>query len=292
MANNGIRASAVSPNIAFVDQSTTKFTPSLEKIVSSLSVQIARDFGPIWGVSPTLRISKKPKPDDWQVVFLDDADAASALGLHELDFAGQPISKVFVKPTLEAGEEVSVTASHEVLEMLIDPSAQLWAQGQDGLFYAYEVCDAVEDEKYDIDGVTVSNFVYPSFFESWHKPRAESSTGQETRFDHLNKVSRPFQTLRKGYQIVSNGANIAEVFGSPAKQTHFCQMEDRTMHRSEYRIYRVKAARGPQVLSDDPFCGCGLYGQSSNRADNPFTGWGLPRADNPFPGWGLPRRLR
>ena len=55
--------------------------------------------------------------------------------------------EVFVKTTIAAGQKVSVTASHELLEMMIDPGAQLWAQNTDGKFYAYEMCDAVEDEE-------------------------------------------------------------------------------------------------------------------------------------------------
>jgi hypothetical protein len=34
------------------------------------------------------------------------------------------------------------------------------------------MCDTVEGEEYLIDGVAVSDFVYPSFFESWHKPNS------------------------------------------------------------------------------------------------------------------------
>ena len=86
----------------------------------------------------------------------------------------------------------------------------------------------MEDEEYVIDGVAVSDFVYPSFFESWHQPMS-------TRFDHLEKVSRPFQTLQNGYQVVSNGAVVREIFGSRPKEINFREVEVRTLHRSEYR---------------------------------------------------------
>jgi hypothetical protein len=183
---------------------------------------------PIWGYPAKLYVAEKAKLGEWQVVFLDDSDAADALGYHDLTKDGQPVSKVFVKSTLGAGQKVSTTASHELLEMMIDPGAQMWAQSDNGVFYAYEMCDAVEDEEYEIDGVAVSDFLYPSFFESWHKPRS-------TSFDHLGRVSRPFQTLQNGYQIVSNGKAVREVFGSRPKANHFHDVEVRTMHRSEYR---------------------------------------------------------
>jgi hypothetical protein len=235
-----IRAAAFNqgqfPTIAFVNLAKTPLGVDLTKLVAALSKQLQRDFVPIWGYPAKLYVTKKAKPGEWQVVFLDDADAADALGYHDLTKNGQPVSKVFVKTTIAAGEKVSVTASHELLEMLIDPGAQLWAQSDDGRFYAYEMCDAVEEEVYSIDGIEVSDFVHPAFFESWHKPGS-------VQFDHLKKVKRPFQTLKNGYQIVSDGKSIDEIHGSRAKERHFRTVEVRTMHRSEYRKEMAKAAR-------------------------------------------------
>src|SRR5260221_7055143 len=146
------------PTIAFVNLATAPLGMNLAKLVSALDKQMQRDFVPIWGYPAKLYETKTAKADDWQVVFLDDADTANALGYHDITKDGQPVSKVFVKTTLEAGEKISVTASHELMEMLIDPGAQLWAQSAKGRFYAYEMCDAVEDAEYEIDGVAVSNF--------------------------------------------------------------------------------------------------------------------------------------
>ena len=227
-----IRAAAFNqgqfPTIAFVNLATVPLGVDLDKLVAALGKQLQQDFVPIWGYPAKLYVTQNAKPDEWQVVFLDDADAADALGYHDLTKNGQPISKIFVKTTIAAGEKVSVTASHELLEMLIDPGAQLWAQNNDGNFYAYEMCDAVEAEEYQIDGIAVSDFVYPSFFEPFHKPGS-------VQFDRLKRISRPFQTLKQGYQIVSNGKSTNEVFGSRAKEHHFRKVEVRTMHRSEYR---------------------------------------------------------
>jgi len=57
--------------------------------------------------------------------------------------------------------------SHELLEMLADPWINWCATGNDSKIYALEVCDAVEadDLGYDIDGVRVSDFVTPAWFE-------------------------------------------------------------------------------------------------------------------------------
>jgi hypothetical protein len=224
------------PTVAFVNLAKTALGVDLGKLVKALQKQMENDFVPIWGYPAKLYVADKPKSDEWQVVFLDDADAADALGYHDLTKNGQPISKVFVKSTIAANQKVSVTASHELLEMMIDPGAQLWAQSTNGRFYAYEMCDAVEDEEYAIDGISVSDFVYPAFFESWHKPGS-------VQFDHLKKVSRPFQTLQNGYQIVSDGSSVKEIFGSTVKARNFFTFEVRTEHRSEYRKMLMQGGR-------------------------------------------------
>lgn len=242
MARSPISNHGKFPTIAFVNLATVPLGIDLRRLVSALNRQLQRDFVPIWGYPATLYVADKPKPGEWQIVFLDDSDAADALGYHDLTKDGQPASKVFVKTTIAANQKVSVTASHELLEMLIDPGAQMWAQSSNGWFYAYEVCDAVEDEEYVIDGVAVSDFVYPSFFESWHEPMS-------ARFDHLQKVSRPFQTLQNGYQVVSNGVAAREIFGSRPKEINFREVEVRTLHRSEYRREMMPGGRAANMSS-------------------------------------------
>jgi hypothetical protein len=230
------------PTVAFVNLATVALGVGLDKLVAALDKQMRQDFVPIWGYPAKLYVAEKPKPGEWAVVFLDNADAADALGYHDITKDGQPISKVFVETTLAAKQKVSVTASHELLEMMIDPGAQLWAQHTNGAFYAYEMCDAVEDEEYVIDGVAVSDFVHPSFFESWHRPGS-------VQFDHLKKVSQPFQTLPNGYQIVSDGKSVREIFGSLIKEQNFRTLEIRTQHRSEYRKQMMQDAY-PRSQSD------------------------------------------
>jgi hypothetical protein len=227
------------PQIDFVNKATEPLGVELQALVAALEKQLKDHFFPYWGYTADLHIvpkDGKPDPAHWQIVFLDDADVADALGYHDITHDGQPVSKVFVKSTLKAGEKVSVTTSHELLEMLIDPGAQLWAQDSDGTWYAYEACDAVEEETYEIDKIAVCDFVYPAFFESWH---ARNSVP----FDHLGRVSQPFQTLQRGYQIVARNGTVGEYFASRAKARDFYELENRTMHRSEYRIGRLYGAQ-------------------------------------------------
>jgi len=90
-----------------------------------------------------------------------------------------------------------------------------------------DTADAVEEEEFLIDGIAMSDFVYPSFFEGFRKPNS-------TQFDYLKKVKRPFQILKGGYMPVFRDGKWTQVFGSASKQRRF-QQEDRRGHRTGYR---------------------------------------------------------
>jgi hypothetical protein len=219
------------PTIGVVNDATVDLGAPLKDLVAALQQFLNKHFVPVWGYPATLKIypsvDKVPK-DEWIFLFIDDADAAGALGYHDVTKNGQPVSKIFVKTTQQAGEVVSVTACHELAEMLIDPGAQLWAQNlADNSFWAYEMSDAVEEQTFDVNGIPMSNFVFPAYFESWKHAKG-------TKFDYLGKLTKPFSLSRGGYAIVCKDGKTDNIFGSEAKARRF-QKEDRRMHRSEYR---------------------------------------------------------
>lgn len=216
------------PEIALVNQASDDLGCPLESLRDALQIQVSRDFHPVWGLDARLVIADEPKPGAWNVVFIDNADISDALGYHEVTWKGWPISKVFVRTSREAGEEPSVTASHEVLEMLLDPAINLWGDNGKGEWHAYEACDAVEATTYPIDGIAVSNFQFPSWWEGFR------TSG---KFDYLGKCGKPFQLLRGGYSIVMRGGEIYNKFGSREKARMFAR-EDRRGHRSEFRLAR------------------------------------------------------
>lgn len=205
--------------IEFINLSTSISQSSAARIVKALQVQIDHDFGPLWGIEASLSLAplsaKVPSPGLWSIAFLDNADQAGALGYHDLTAEGLPLGKVFVKTTLTDGGLVSVTASHECLEMLADPDINLTAefddpQGAPAKFYAYEVCDACEDDSlgYAIKSASntiVSDFVTPAYFEQF---RAIDPT--RTRFDFKRHITAPFQIAGGGYMGVLDLANLAQ----------------------------------------------------------------------------------
>jgi hypothetical protein len=70
------------------------------------------------------------------------------------------------------GETWTVTLSHEALELIGDPEVNLLVAGphpsnsKQDVFHWYEMCNAVQAETYEIDGVAVANFVLPLYFTS------------------------------------------------------------------------------------------------------------------------------
>ncbi len=206
-------------------------------MITVLQKFVDQYFVPVWGTPARLVRTTGFRKGAWALAFLDRADVANALGYHDLTPDGLPLSKVFVRTTLEAGQKVSVTACHELAEMLVDPAINLCSTGPGNLLYAYETADAVEEVEFTIDGVAMSDFVYPAWFEAFRKPGS-------AQFDYAKQVKRPFQILAGGYMSVFKNGKWTQVFGSRAKLRRFRQ-EDRRGHRSTYRgrTHRMRPSR-------------------------------------------------
>jgi len=216
------------PTIACINKAKMDLGIDFDRLVRTLQTFLDDCFAPIWGTPAKLVTATKPRHNDWTMVFFDRPDAPEVEGYHDIAHHGLPLGKVFIKPTLDNGDKVSTTACHELCEFLVDPGINMWAIGNRGLIWAYEVCDAVEEEEFRLDGVFMSDFVFPAYFEAFRKPRS-------TQFDYLNKVTRPFQLLKDGYGEVRHTRRDKQVnFGSVAKARRF-RKEDRRYHRSTYR---------------------------------------------------------
>src|SRR5437588_9453672 len=116
---------------ACIHKATIDLGVPFDKLTATLQKCYYQNFLPVWGYPVKLYNTKVAKPADWQFVYFDDADTAGALGYHDLTEDGQPVSKIFVKTTLQDNQLVSVTACHELFEMVIDPITNLWAEAAD-----------------------------------------------------------------------------------------------------------------------------------------------------------------
>jgi hypothetical protein len=191
----------VKTDISVINRSTLIQDSEIMVAMEALQAQVTNDFAPVWGVDAQLTLVPEggnPKPNTWWLVILDTSDQAGALGYHDLTQEGLPLGKVFAQSDLDAGTSWTVTASHELLEMLVDPDINLTVFVQPsataGTLYAYEVCDACEADGYGytIGKTLVSDFVYPAWFESFRTPHS-------TKFDRQGKITQPFQLLSGGY---------------------------------------------------------------------------------------------
>jgi hypothetical protein len=218
----------VIPTIACFNKAETPVSQwgvKLDPLISALQVYVDAHVAPVWGTPAKLVKSTDFVKNAWAIVFLDTADQPGALAYHDLTPDGLPVSKVFVKTTLDDQQSVAVSTSHELVEMLVDPAINMWTTGPDPkLMYAYESADPVEELSFKVNGIDMSDFVYPSYFEVFRKPKS-------VRFDHLNKVTKPFQILHGGYQIIFKNGKESQVFGSATAKNRIGK-EDRRGHRS------------------------------------------------------------
>ncbi len=217
------------PTIACFNKAKTALGVDLDALIAAMQAYINNNVAPIWGTPATLVKTTDFQPGAWAMVFLDTADAPNALAYHDLTPDGLPEAKVFVKTTLDNNDLVSVSASHELVEMLVDPAINMMTTGPDQTtIYAYESADPVEALSFPVNGIQMSDFVYPSYFEDFHQPGS-------VHFDQMNQVNAPFQILAGGYQIIFKDGQWSQVFGSEEKKKAFAR-EDRRGHRSEQRV--------------------------------------------------------
>ena len=149
----------------------------------AINRQITEDFAPYWHMSANLRLEgkagKQPDPKtlrelrgDAVLYIWDGEDGDDALGYHDQTQLGIPYGFVFTKLAKELDESWTATLSHEALELLADPDANLLVQGPHPndrrrvVFHWFEMCDAVQDESYEVDGIELSNFLLPLYFTS------------------------------------------------------------------------------------------------------------------------------
>ena len=228
------------PTIACFNKANVPLGVDFDVLIAAMQAFVDQCVAPVWGTPAKLVKSNGYRKGAWAMVFLDNADQPGALAYHDLTPDGMPQSKVFVKTTLDNHDLVSVSASHELVEMLVDPAINMMTTGPDAkVMYAYESADPVEQLSFKVNGVPMTDFVYPAYFEAFRKAGS-------ARFDQLRKVSKPFQILSGGYQIVFKSGKWTQVFASATKRKRFAK-EDRRGHRSEQRS---RAARNKLKRAD------------------------------------------
>src|SRR5713101_4649765 len=117
------------PTIACFNKATVPLGVDLDTLIAAMQAYVDQYVAPVWGTPAKLVKTTGFQKGAWAIVFLDDADQPGALAYHDLTPDGLPESKVFAKTTLANNDLVSVSASHELVEMLVDPAINLMTTG-------------------------------------------------------------------------------------------------------------------------------------------------------------------
>jgi hypothetical protein len=184
---------------------------------AAVQKQITRDLAPYWGVHATVDAFEDlaSVPSDYRPVVLfgdaeelrgqlesavgapyaeqliDDFERDRLSGLHLNAFTRQPFALV------EASDTWSVTLSHEVIEMVVDPygnrlvAAMHPLEPRQRVKFLVEVCDPCQAIWYPVNGVPVSDFYTPRYFDPVGVDRS--------RYSFTGSLEYPLQILDGGY---------------------------------------------------------------------------------------------
>lgn len=182
-------------SVALVSEVDGHDQSDLARVTAALQRQAIRDFRAIWDVEAT--VDSFPLLEDvplgyWPMIVRDDIGFEGAAGIH-LDKDGQPFALITMS------DSWSLTASHELLEMLADPTGDRLVPGgspkpdQGRVEFLVEVCDPSEAEEfaYTVNDILVSDFYTPKFFDP---VRADG-----IRYSFTGAITEPRTILPGGY---------------------------------------------------------------------------------------------
>jgi len=182
-------------NLALVSEVPDHDPSDVSTVAAALQKQLARDLGPIWNLTGT--VDALPTLEDvpvgyWPMIVRADIEFEGAAGVHQ-DKDGQPFALITYS------DSWSLTASHELCEMVVDPIGEHLIAGpsihpeQGRVEYLVEVCDPSEAAQfgYTVNDILVSDFYTPRFFEPVPAPGV--------RYSFTGALTEPRQVLVGGY---------------------------------------------------------------------------------------------
>src|SRR5215469_6897771 len=198
--------------VGLVD-TTSKLDPQLvESTADALNVQVIRDLPQYWNVQASVSLVSNPSrvpTGVWPVLLVAKLPPGEG-GVH-LDKNNQPYALVIGTPD---SSDWTIDASHETIEMLVDPAGNRMQTSRaieptdksvvdvNGQFsYLVEACDPCEGNQYaySIQGVAVSDFITPHFYDP--------VTTNGTRYSFGGNIKRPRELLPGGYISFLNPEN-------------------------------------------------------------------------------------
>jgi hypothetical protein len=197
--------------VGVVNASTVVSDEQLARAVPALQRQLHDDFAPVWGVDADLQAvgkGQRPPADAWTLTIEDPPAGGAAGAPAPRDRAGGiPAGRAFASPAAAGPGSWTVAASRQLLGLLVNPRVDLMVDVGEGpqRFVANDVTQPCGPASYDVDGVAVSDFVYPAWFDATRVPDG-------ARIDHLGRMERPLQILPGG------SVTYLDVGGAPWRQ--------------------------------------------------------------------------
>jgi hypothetical protein len=265
---------------------TRDMVDEIMRVASALQKQVTEHFEPAWktdalvvGYSSLNRV-----PPGYAIVAL--TRQRLPLGRGGFHYPGSLPGALIHVSGEEAPGAWSLRASHELLEMLGDPSGTATVTGpsvadrkakavapgasvvegeaaytEQGLVaYVKELCDPVECSSYEIDGLRVSDFVLPAYYQTY-------ATG---RYAFHRAPDRPFGLLAGGYISWTTRPPHATVYQALAPGRDCTPVSDQ-----ELRIEKVGPAPGllsRQWLDSHPATKSSLRSAAAAGTHPPLAG--------------------
>ncbi len=188
----------------------------LDKVAAGIQEQML-DFCADYGLA-RWTITTQDMPGAYLMTVSDLSNVPGAEGYHD-DSGDIPEGFAFMLGSLDEG---SVTISHECCELIRDQDAAGFRLAMNGIAYADEACDAVEDKTYlASNGVLLSDYVLPEWYQD----------GSQGPWDKLGVLTGPLTKTSGGYTIQLVGGKVGTDPPEMAKKVHKADSRSRTARR-------------------------------------------------------------
>ena len=263
---------AIIKHLALLSEAQSVKAGDVMKVAAALQKQATRDLGPIWEVSATVDAFEKLEDvplDYWPMIVKDDIGMDGASGVH-LDKNGQPFALITASDDID---EWSLTASHETVEMLVDPFGDKLKAGdspkadQGRVLFLVEVSDPSEAKEfaYTVNGVLVSDFYTPNFFDP--------ITASGVRYSFVGAIKKPRQVLARGLSELEGRDHRHLVAGDLVLRVGIAIQEPGQADRPARRI-----PRGDRPPHGEGHCeGPGRQPRSGQAGGLPRPAWHVDR---------------
>lgn len=211
--------------ITLIDETKKLSESDLQRMVSPMRIA-ACNIATAWNLPlnkisvavmtvEAFRLYHDPGQLDFPIVFTDEESQLRFLADHRWDEALKSAAcRVFVKNFIRedgAADIASIfTAATHELEALANPRVNRWMQHPDdpSTLVALEICDPVQADTYDIDGLPASDFVTPFWFDP------VDPLLPATKFSWTGRAKRPGEIRPGGYSVQRDGHGTLQLFGN------------------------------------------------------------------------------